>query len=53
MQMTELGKEPADPEARPDLDYEAEESPVTLTQGSPEQAYTFLAEIHRWEPRPS
>ncbi|XP_043203260.1 obscurin-like isoform X2 [Amphibalanus amphitrite] len=47
MQMTELGQEPADLEARPDLDYEAEQSPVTLTEGSPEQAYTFLAEIHR------
>ena len=47
MQMTELGKEPEDLEARPDLDYEAEQNPVTLTEGSPEQAYTFLAEIHR------
>ena len=52
MQMTELGKEPEDLEAQADLDYEAEENPVTLTQGSPEQAYTFLAEIYRWSFRP-
>ncbi|XP_037094652.1 obscurin-like isoform X2 [Pollicipes pollicipes] len=46
-QMTEAGREPDDLEARPDLDYEAEEHPVTLTAGSPEETYSFLAEIHR------
>jgi len=46
-QMTEAGREPTDLEALPELDYEAEESPVPLTDGSPGQGYTFLTELHR------
>ena len=46
-QMTESGRQPEDPEARVSLDYSAEETPVELTQGSPQQKYSFLAEISR------
>ncbi|XP_043238277.1 obscurin-like isoform X8 [Amphibalanus amphitrite] len=46
-QMTETGREPENPEARVTLDYSAEETPVELTEGSPQQKYSFLAEISR------
>ena len=46
-QLTETGRAPEDPEARVTLDYSAEEEPVPLTEGSPQQKYSFLAEISR------
>ncbi|XP_037085172.1 obscurin-like isoform X4 [Pollicipes pollicipes] len=46
-QLTESGRAPLDLEARPTLDYAVEETPVELTDGSPEGKYSFLAEINR------